>query len=226
LRDSWNPYVYLCLFLLTLAQKTTRSCLGASDRDCFDDIFIPRYPRLFRCHLVSRRWRYYALFNPSCYASVDLSFLKNLVTLEEVQSIILNAGGRVKTLKMELPEVTFSPSCFHIFEGEGSNIPGPGFHITHHIQPLFGNLERFELRYSHISVSAEYLFGIPWAQMLSLRLLKLRGYFGATDIARICAAAGHIEGLDCECTLEKDDRYHQWIETSRSVKGVMYWRNM
>ena len=173
---------------------------------------------LFRCHLVSRQWRYFALSNRSRYASVDLTSPRNPISLEEVQSIVRNAGGRVQNLKMELPEITFSQSCFHILDEDDSNPLEPQFDRAHHIQPLFRNLERFTLHYSHTSVSAESLFGIPWCDMLSLRVLKLRGYFGATDIARICAAANYIVGLDCECTLEEDDRYHGWLEPSRSVK--------
>ena len=156
--------------------------------------------------------------NPSRYASVDLTSAKNPITLEQVQSIIRNAEGRIQNLKMELPVITFSQFCFHIFDRDP---PGPQFDGAHHIQPLFRNLVRFTLHYSHTSISAESLFGVPWGQMLCLRVLKFRGYFTATDIARICIAAGHIEELDCECTLEEDDRYHQGMEQCRSVKRLI-----
>jgi hypothetical protein len=176
---------------------------------------------LFRCHLVSRQWRYFALSNPSRYASVDLTSSGNPITLEQVQSIVLNAGGRIQNLKMELPEITFSRSWFELFHSDGSNPPGPKFDGAHHILPLFRSLEKLTLHYYHPSVSIEFLFGIPWLHMTFLRVLILRGYFCATDIARICEAASHIERLDCECTLEEDDKYHMWIEPSRSVKMLI-----
>jgi hypothetical protein len=144
---------------------------------------------LVKCHRVSRRWCSVARCDPDLYKSIDLSITAKPLANRSVQALLRYADGKIHTLKMQLPDVTFANFVLHRQD------PGFKHHGNMHLAPIFQNLECLEQLGSTKNVGHP-LWEIPGFPSSKLRRLSIASPQQAIFMARLAKLAVNLEYLE------------------------------
>jgi hypothetical protein len=156
---------------------------------------------IVRCHRVSRQWRNILSSDPTLYSEIDFVSIACRLRTESVKALVRHSWGRIRTLRMLRPELTFSPTCFRC--DDQASALGVKNVSNVHLRPLFQGLERLEIGDSDTTTQfgfvsrrkREYLFLIPGFPSQNLRSLHLEYLLGMDRVITICTAAPQLESF-------------------------------
>ena len=156
---------------------------------------------ILRCHRVSRQWRNILSSDPTLYSEIDLVSISCRLRTESVKKLVHHSWGRIRTLRLLRPELTFSPTCFRC--DDQAAVLGVKNVSNAHLRPLFQGLERLEIRESDQTTPLGFLsrerrqslFLIPGFPSQNLRSLHLEYYLSIDNVITICTTASQLESF-------------------------------
>src|SRR5271154_6387115 len=98
---------------------------------------------LLRCHRVSKDWRTAALSDPNLYQSLELISIKKPLTIQIVEAMVRNAGGKIRSIKVYDFDTTFFEFSSNLFR-DSVHVEGYQSQTRRVSGKLFRFLERYE----------------------------------------------------------------------------------